>query len=79
MKVRALLDHFGDLESAWRASRSDLCEAGLDRRALTSLLNARGQLDLDAEMDKLAKQHVRALTWLDSDYMISDDKENSDS
>ncbi len=68
MKVRALLDHFGDLESAWRAGASDLRQAGLDRRALTSLLNVRGQLDLDAEMDRLAKHNVQTLTWYDSDY-----------
>lgn len=68
MKVRALLDHFGDLESAWHADASAFGQAGLDRRALTSLLNARGQLDLDAEMDKLAKQNVDVLTWRDPGY-----------
>jgi len=33
-KLRALLDHFGDLETAWHADSFALREAGLDRRAL---------------------------------------------
>ncbi len=68
MKVRALLDHFGDLEAAWRADAAALQQAGLDKRALSSLTQTRRQLDLDAELDKLAQHHVQALTWDDSDY-----------
>jgi DNA processing protein len=68
MKVRALLDHFGDLETAWRASASDLHQVGLDRRALSSFLKAREQLNLAAELDRLAEKNVRALTWNDPEY-----------
>jgi DNA processing protein len=68
MKVRALQDHFGDLETAWNADAADLRQAGLDRRALTSLLNARANLGLDAELEKLARHDIQALTWLDLDY-----------
>jgi DNA processing protein len=68
MKVRALLDYFGDLEVAWRADASALRQAGLDRRALSSLLKARGKLDLEAELEKLDKQNIRVLTWDDPDY-----------
>jgi DNA processing protein len=68
MKVRALQDHFGGLETAWNADAADLRQAGLDRRALTSLLNARANLDLDAELEKLARHDIQALTWLDLDY-----------
>ena len=38
-KVRALIDHFGDLETAWNADLNDLREAGLDRRSIENLLN----------------------------------------
>lgn len=68
MKVRALLDHFGDLKTAWRAGESALREAGLDRRALTNLLKSRGQIDLDAELAKLDQHNVQALTWQDPGY-----------
>ncbi len=68
VKVRRLLDHFGDLATAWTAGAQDLAEAGLDHRALENLLQARRSLDLDAEMDKIARAGVRALTWEDEAY-----------
>ncbi len=68
VKVRRLLDHFGDLATAWTASAHDLAQAGLDHRALENLLQARRDLDLDAEMDKMARAGVHALTWEDPAY-----------
>lgn len=65
VKARRLLDHFGDLAAAWRASAFDLAAAGLDRRALENILEARPRLDLDAEMEKLARAGVRVLVWDD--------------
>jgi DNA processing protein len=67
-KLRALLDHFGDLETAWHAGSSDLREAGLDRRALEYLLAARSAMDLDAEVAKVSRLGVKIVTWDDADY-----------
>lgn len=67
-KVRALIDHFGDLEAAWNAGPSDLKEAGLDRRAIESLLNTRVKLDLDREVDRVHKAGARIVSWDDPDY-----------
>jgi DNA processing protein len=68
MKVRALLDYFGDLKTAWHANASALREAGLDRRALSNLLEGRAKLDLSAELDRLAEQNIRVLIWDDPGY-----------
>ena len=67
-KLRALLDHFGDLETAWRANSSDLREAGLDRRALEYLLAARAAMDLDAEVARSIAWARKIVTWDDADY-----------
>jgi DNA processing protein len=67
-KLRALLDHFGDLEAAWRADAAQLREAGLDRRALEYLLAARARMDLDAEVSKVERLGAAALTWNDPRY-----------
>jgi DNA processing protein len=67
-KVRALLDHFGDLENAWRADAGALKQAGMDRAAIRNLVQVRARIDLDAEMTKLAKHEITALTWEDPDY-----------
>ena len=67
-KLRALLDHFGDLETAWHADSPDLREVGLDRRALEYLLAARSAMDLDAEVARVQRLGARAVTWGDADY-----------
>ncbi len=68
MKFRALLNHFGDLEEAWRADALELKEAGLDKRALGSFMTMRSTISLDGEMEKIERQGVKLLTWEDPAY-----------
>jgi len=68
VRLRALLDHFGTIEAAWKASARDLHGSGLDERSVESLVQARRDLNLDAEIEKLARYHVQVLTWDDADY-----------
>lgn len=68
VRFRRLLDHFGDLETAWTAGAGELAAAGLDRRAVENVLAARHALNLDAELDKIAHAGVRILTWDDAVY-----------
>jgi DNA processing protein len=67
-RLRALLDYFGDVEQAWNARHYDLQQAGLDKRSLANLVEARGKLDLDAEVEKLARAQIQVLTWDDAAY-----------
>ena len=68
MKFRALLNHFGDLEEAWRADARELKEAGLDKRALGNFTTTRSTISLDGEMEKIERQGARVLTWDDPAY-----------
>ncbi|MBM4466035.1 MAG: DNA-protecting protein DprA [Chloroflexi bacterium] len=68
MRFRALLDHFGDLETAWLADAQELKEAGLDQRALENLVTARSTISLDKELEKIERQGARVLTWDDPAY-----------
>ena len=68
MRFRALLDHFGSAERAWRASSDALRSAGLDRRSLANLLEARSRLDLDRELGRVAAINARLLTWQSAEY-----------
>ena len=68
VRVRALLDHFGSLDTAWHAEPVEWARAGLDRRALAQLGAARARLDLDAEMDRLGRLGVRTITWQEAVY-----------
>jgi DNA processing protein len=67
-RLRALLDFFGSIEEAWHAPSDALGQAGLDRRSLANLLEARSQLDLEAELDRLNRADVQVLTWDDANY-----------
>ncbi|HZY45812.1 MAG TPA: DNA-processing protein DprA [Anaerolineae bacterium] len=67
-KVRALIDHFGDLERAWPATPIELKAAGLDRKAIESLLQTRSAIDLDRELDRIEKIGAKIIIWDDPDY-----------
>jgi len=66
--MRLLLDRFRSAETAWSAMYTDLLEAGLDARTADAVLAARRTTGLDAEMERLDKAGVRALTWESENY-----------
>jgi DNA processing protein len=68
VRVRRLLDYFGDLESAWSAPSAELSRAGLDQRAVEALTSRRGRIDLEAESSKLARLGVALVTLDDPSY-----------
>jgi DNA processing protein len=67
-RVRALLDAFGDVKSAWNASAADLRGVGLSDSVVDSLIEARARLDLDAELERVDRAGYTLLTWGDPNY-----------
>lgn len=68
VRLGQLESHFGSLESAWKAAIGEMKRAGLDSQALRSIEQWRGKIDLDAEMEKLERCHVKVLTCKDDEY-----------
>ena len=68
VKIRALIEQFGSLEAAWQAGVPALQQAGLDKRSLQNLVEARSSLDLAREAAKVEAAGVQALTWEDEAY-----------
>ncbi len=68
VKFELLRAHFGNLSTAWKANSSELEAAGLDRRAVQEIVTRRPTIDLDAEMEKLARHQVKALILEDPEY-----------
>lgn len=68
VRVRRMLDIFGSLQNAWKASRSDLRTAGVDTRTMDAFLDMRDRFNLDAELARLDKLGIGLLTWDDDDY-----------
>ncbi|MFQ5879307.1 MAG: DNA-processing protein DprA [Dehalococcoidia bacterium] len=65
----ALLERgFGLLADGWRASGSELRRVGLDEKTAGAVVQQRTHIDPDAEMERLARHGVWALTIRDSAY-----------
>ena len=69
-RLRTLLDHFGDLEKAWTASRAALRAAGLGEKLAGEVVRHRSGLDLDGEWERLERAGVQTLTWEDAGYPL---------
>lgn len=68
VRLQALLDTFGDAESAWKASAFELVSAGLSAKLAERVVETRNSFDLDQYMEKLQAQEIEILTWDDSSY-----------
>ena len=68
VRFSLLEKHFGDLERAWFGSASELREAGLEPKAVETVLRYRPRISLDQEMEKLERYGVRPLTLRDPAY-----------
>jgi len=68
VKLSQLETHFSSLEEAWQATPADLKRAGLDSGSINAINYWRPKISLEAEMEKLDRYGVKALTWHDPDY-----------
>jgi DNA processing protein len=68
VRLRILIDHFGDVKSAWTASEASLQALNLNSRALTNFLRVRHQEDLDRILRRIERLGVTVLTWDHPDY-----------
>ncbi len=68
LRFRRLREAFPSLKDAWHADAHALQEAGLDRRTIGNLLEARRTLNLDSIQKMLDDLGVTALTLEDLDY-----------
>ncbi|HUS14625.1 MAG TPA: DNA-processing protein DprA [Chloroflexia bacterium] len=68
VRLRRLLDAFGDVQDAWTASAGDLLEAGLEPRIVESLLATRRTFDAGVVRTQLAGLGADLLTWESAGY-----------
>ncbi len=67
-RIAMLEAHFGSLAEAWGANSAQLQQAGLDRRTAANVARSWSRIDPDAEMERVQKAGVTALTWHDDGY-----------
>jgi DNA processing protein len=68
VRMQALIQHFGDLEIAWKAAPTELAAAGLGLKVIERVVQARENVDLEKVWEKIEKQGIKILTWEDEAY-----------
>lgn len=68
VRLRTLLETFGDAKSAWLAHPEALRASGLSTGVVDNLIKLRTSVSLDQVWERIQKQNIQVLTWKDSDY-----------
>jgi DNA processing protein len=68
VRLRALLEHFGDAEAAWKGTPDELRAAGLGQKTVARLVALREDVDLDLLWRRAEEQGINILTSEDDGY-----------
>ena len=66
--LQGLLSYFGNLEIAWQAPTEAFKAAGLSSKVIENLIEVRGSIDLEAELERVLSKNIRVLTWESKEY-----------
>ena len=67
-RLDRLVEYCGSLEAAWRATPGDMLASGLDARSMQALSAGQRTIDLDAELERVARTGIKLLTREDASY-----------
>jgi DNA processing protein len=67
-RIKKLLNFFGTMENAWKASPPELQNSGLEENIVTELAAGRINIDPASELEKVLSQKIDVLTILDENY-----------
>ncbi len=68
VRLRGLLDFFGDAKTAWEATPDDLRAAGLSPVIVKRFVHTRENVNLQKVWDDIAAKNIRVMNWEDADY-----------
>jgi DNA processing protein len=68
VRLQALIQYFGNLETAWQASERELISAGLSQRIIDVFFATRHNIDPIQAYEDILKKEIKILTWEDPDY-----------
>jgi DNA processing protein len=68
VRLQALIQYFGNLETAWQASETELLSAGLSQRIIDVFVDTRHKIDPIQAYEDILKKEIKILTWEDPDY-----------
>lgn len=68
VRFRELLDVFGDLQTAWKASRAELEAIGLPSRLIETMQQFKNSGQLEEVWTSILEKGIQVLTWEDETY-----------
>jgi DNA processing protein len=68
VRLRLLLDHFGDLEVAWHSPSEAYRAAGISQKVVERIQQRKETLDIETYWKKVQDAGIYVLTWDDDDY-----------
>jgi DNA processing protein len=68
IRLARLIERCGSVAAAWEAGTDDMVAAGLDAKAMTAFLAARRNLNLEQELERVAKADATLITIEDENY-----------
>lgn len=67
-KLQQLINAFPAIQMAWEATSLELKNVGLDSKTIESFITKRTQINPDAELEKLEKENIKAITLNEPEY-----------
>jgi len=67
-RLRALLQAFGDVETAWNATPQALRQAGLGQKLVETFQQVRKDVSLEHVWERIQNQGIQVMTWEDAVY-----------
>jgi DNA processing protein len=68
VRLKSLLNTFGDIENAWNASSDDLQLLGFNSKTIENFLLTRRDISLEKIWENIQQLGINVLTWEDDDY-----------
>jgi DNA processing protein len=68
VRLRKLLDFFGDAETAWNAPQQSLIESGLTPKLSERVIQVRATIHVDRLWDETLAKGITVITWDDAGY-----------
>ncbi len=68
VRLRTLLDTFGDAQQAWTASSQALRQTGLSDKLVENLVRLRADVSLEQVWEDIQAKEINVLTWEDEGY-----------
>lgn len=68
VRLRNLIQHFGDVETAWHASPQEMRAAGLGPKLIETMQQVRAGVSLELVWERVHSLGIQVLTWEDEAY-----------